>query len=54
MQSRIADPRHNIPETYWAQVEGEPSAEQLQRLWNGVQLKDEPTLLALARFIDAP
>ncbi|MDT4824385.1 Ribosomal large subunit pseudouridine synthase E [compost metagenome] len=36
------------------QVEGEPSAEQLQRLRDGVELNDGPTLPAEARLLDTP
>lgn len=54
LQARIADPRHKMAKTYWVQVEGEPSLEQLQRLCRGVDLKDGPTLPAQARQIDEP
>lgn len=54
LQARIADPRHKMPKTYWAQVEGEPTADQLQRLRSGVELKDGPTLPAQVRRIDEP
>lgn len=54
LQARIADPRHKMAKTYWVQVEGEPSPEQLQCLRDGVQLKDGPTLPARARQIDEP
>ena len=46
LQARIADPRHKMPKTYWAQVEGEASDEQLGQLRRGVVLKDGPTLPA--------
>lgn len=54
LQARIADPRHKLAKTYWVQVEGEPSAEQMQRLCDGVQLNDGPTLPAEARLLDEP
>lgn len=54
LQARIADPRHKLPKTYWVQVEGEPSDEQLQRLRDGVQLNDGPTRPAEARRLDEP
>jgi 23S rRNA pseudouridine2457 synthase len=54
LQARIADPKHKLPKTYWVQVEGEPNAEQLQQLRDGVQLNDGPTLPAQARQLDEP
>lgn len=51
---RLTDPRHKQPKTYWVQVEGVPTAEQLRALCEGVQLNDGPTLPAQARRIDAP
>lgn len=52
LQARIADPKHKLPKTYWVQVEGEPSEEQLEQLRKGVQLNDGPTLPAEARRLD--
>lgn len=54
LQARIADPRHKLPKTYWVQVEGEPSEAQLQRLRDGVELNDGPTLPAEARLLEEP
>jgi len=54
LQAQIADPRHKLPKTYWVQVEGEPSDEQLQRLREGVELNDGPTLPTDARRLDEP
>lgn len=54
LQARIADPRHKMAKTYWAQVEGEPAEEQLERLRRGVVLNDGPTLPAEVRRMDAP
>ncbi|UVL18748.1 pseudouridine synthase [Pseudomonas sp. B21-023] len=54
LQARIADPRHKLAKTYWVQVEGEPSEEQLQRLREGVELNDGPTLPAQARLLEEP
>ena len=53
-QSRIADPRHKLEKTYWAQVEGEPDDIALKRLATGVVLSDFTTRPARARRIDAP
>src|SRR5690606_22882421 len=54
LQARISDPRHKLAKTYWVQVEGEPSYEQLEQLRNGVVLKDGPTQPAQARRIPEP
>ncbi|MBU0853656.1 MAG: pseudouridine synthase [Gammaproteobacteria bacterium] len=54
LQARIADPKHKLAKTYWVQVEGEISAEQLQRLRDGVELNDGMTLPAEARALDEP
>lgn len=54
LQARIADPKHKLPKTYWVQVEGEPSDEQLEQLRRGVQLNDGPTLPAEARRLEEP
>jgi len=51
---RLTDPRHKQPKTYLVQVEGVPSAEQLQQLADGVVLNDGPTLPAAAQVADAP
>lgn len=54
LQAQIADPRHKTEKTYLVQVEGLPSAAQLQALAQGVDLKDGPTLPAQARAIAPP
>lgn len=54
LQARIADPKHKLAKTYWVQVEGEVSVEQLQRLRDGVELNDGMTLPAEARSLDEP
>ncbi|PKP90233.1 MAG: pseudouridine synthase [Alphaproteobacteria bacterium HGW-Alphaproteobacteria-16] len=54
LQARIADPRHKMAKTYWAQVEGEPDAAALETLRRGVRLKDGMTLPAEAERMDAP
>ena len=54
LQKRIADPQHKLPKTYWAQVEGEPTEEALQRLRRGVDLGDFVTQPCEAARIDEP
>jgi 23S rRNA pseudouridine2457 synthase len=54
LQARIAAPRHKMPKTYWAQVEGLPDEAALAALRHGLQLKDGPTRPAKARRIPPP
>lgn len=54
LQVRISDPRHKLPKTYWVQVEGEPTEEQLSLLQGSLMLKDGPTLPAIAKLIEEP
>jgi 23S rRNA pseudouridine2457 synthase len=54
LQARISQPRARTRKTYWVQVEGEPSAEQLERLARGIELKDGPARAVAARRIDEP
>jgi 23S rRNA pseudouridine2457 synthase len=42
LQARIAEPGRKLAKHYWAQVEGTPTALQLDRLRQGVTLKDGP------------
>ena len=54
LQARISDPRYKMEKTYWVQVEGEPDDAALERLRQGVQLNDGPTLPARAQRMEAP
>ena len=54
LQARISSPKHKMPKTYLAQVEGEPDAAALDALARGVTLNDGPTRPATVRRIDAP
>lgn len=54
LQQQIANPRHKQWKTYLVQVEGEPNDAALQKLADGVELKDGPTLPARARRVPAP
>lgn len=51
---KISNPRFKLEKTYWAQVEGEPSANALEQLCNGVVLKDGKTRPAKVTLIDEP
>jgi len=54
LQARIANPRHKLPKTYWAQVEGLPTDAALAALRDGVDLGDFVTKPAGARLMDEP
>jgi 23S rRNA pseudouridine2457 synthase len=54
LQARIADPRHKMAKTYWAQVDGEPSEAALAALRTGVRLNDGPTRPARVHRIEPP
>src|SRR5215208_712634 len=46
---RLAHPRYEVEKVYEAQVEGEPSEDELERLRAGIGLDDGPTAPAEAR-----
>ena len=54
LQARITDPKHKLPKTYWVQVEGEPSEQQLAQLRAGPELNDGPTRPAEVEQIEEP
>lgn len=54
LQAKIADPKHKLEKTYWAQVEGEPDEAALDRLRAGIPLSDFTALPAKVRRIDEP
>ncbi len=53
-QARISQPGAPFPKLYLAQVEGVPDETGLQRLRDGLELNDGPTLPAKARLAEEP
>ena len=51
---RLTDPRHKQPKTYLVQVEGTPTAGQLDALRAGVVLRDGPTRPARVQALETP
>lgn len=51
LQHRISDPKHKLPKTYWAQVEGKVDDQALEQLRAGVMLKDGMTRPAQAHAL---
>ena len=51
---QLTDPAHKLAKTYQVQVEGHPSATQLDALRQGVPLRDGMTRPARARTIEPP
>ncbi len=54
LQARLTQPSSKSPKTYWVQVEGVPSQEDLNKLCVGVELKDGMTLPADVNIIEQP
>ena len=54
LQQRISNPNYGKVKCYWVQVEGEPGESDLDRLREGVTLKDGITRPAIAEQISAP
>ena len=54
LQNRISDPKFKTAKTYWAQVEGVPDADALERLRQGVELKDGRTAPANVEAMTEP
>ncbi|UPW20280.1 pseudouridine synthase [Agarivorans sp. TSD2052] len=54
LQHQLANPKAKTSKTYWVQVEGVPSDEDLAPLRKGVELKDGPCLPAKVKPINPP
>jgi len=54
LQDKIANPKKKTAKTYWVQVEGNPTDDDLAKLRKGVVLKDGMTLPAKIKRIEQP
>jgi len=54
LQDKIANPKKKTAKTYWVQVEGTPTDDDLAKLRKGVVLKDGMTLPAKIKRIEHP
>jgi 23S rRNA pseudouridine2457 synthase len=54
LQAKIADPKHKMEKTYWAQVEGVPDETALDALRAGIKLSDFTARPARVRVIEVP
>lgn len=54
LQHQLANPKQKTDKTYWVQVEGDPSDAELEKLRQGVELKDGMTLPAKVHVMNEP
>ncbi|KII77074.1 pseudouridine synthase [Vibrio renipiscarius] len=54
LQAKLTQPSSKSPKTYWVQVDGAPSEADLDKLREGVELKDGMTLPANVEIMTAP
>ncbi|MCW8857241.1 MAG: pseudouridine synthase [Kangiella sp.] len=54
LQNQIANPKHKMEKTYWAQVEGAPEDSQLEPLRQGVMIQNYKTKPAKVRLLEKP
>lgn len=54
LQHKLANPSQKTEKTYWAQVEGAPTQEDIDALRHGVELKDGVTKPAKVSIINEP
>tara|TARA_R110000868_G_scaffold84487_1_gene238116 strand:+ start:219 stop:758 length:540 start_codon:yes stop_codon:yes gene_type:complete len=53
-QHKISDPKNKMSKTYWVQIENIPTALDLKKIRNGIQIKDHQCLPAQIKIIDEP
>ncbi|MBL8510770.1 MAG: pseudouridine synthase [Betaproteobacteria bacterium] len=51
LQAKITDPHHKLSKTYWVQVEGAPTDDDLNPLRQGLDLGDFTSLAARAKIL---
>jgi 23S rRNA pseudouridine2457 synthase len=54
LQARLTQPNSKSPKTYWVQVDGTPTNEDLDKLRSGVELNDGLTLPAQVAIMETP
>lgn len=54
LQAKLASPKFKTSKTYWVQVEGAPTADDIQPLRDGVELKDGLTRPAKVSIMPSP
>lgn len=54
LQHQLSSPKYDKEKVYWAQVEGQPSEEDIRPFFSGIKLKDGMTKPAKCRIIDEP
>lgn len=54
LQHKLANPSQKTTKTYWVQVEGSPTEEDLSKLRNGIELKDGMTQPAKVHVMSEP
>jgi len=54
LQHKLANPKNKTAKTYWVQVEGVPQQRDIDKLINGIELKDGPTQPAKVVIMEEP
>ena len=54
LQNKLTSPKQKTDKTYWVQVEGKPTEQDLAKLRQGVELKDGMTLPAKIAIMEKP
>jgi len=54
LQHKLANPKQKTAKTYWVQIEGTPQDSDIDKLRQGVELKDGLTKPAIVKLMDEP